>query len=199
MIVAWCLGAYDNGASFYENAPEEVFCPTCGGVIDFKWVPKRLGNVAHRNDLSFTYDGRMLASPRFASFCEGEFPGELEFIEIAAGTGPVFLPIPLKQVQYNCNKNIYLLQGELCDMCCEPQGRWRPEPIFLKGVKDPIEHGFYQTDVMFGDPSQRHPLLIVGLRVRERLLAEAFKGLIFDAVDHAWKPPSKGSARKGPS
>ena len=45
MIVAYGMWGQDNGAYYFREAPDEVFCPDCGSVIDRDYTPRTLGRV----------------------------------------------------------------------------------------------------------------------------------------------------------
>jgi hypothetical protein len=71
------LSAHDNQSYFYEggNAPA---CEVCGLVTDPAWVNDtfRLNTKKRALDLSATYDGAFIASPRLSAFV-ADWPGVL--------------------------------------------------------------------------------------------------------------------------
>ena len=82
MIVAYALGGPDNGGYYYREAPDEVFCPECGSVIDRDYAPRTLGRVKPIYDVAVTYDNHYIVSIKFKEFCERVRIKDLDFVKV---------------------------------------------------------------------------------------------------------------------
>jgi hypothetical protein len=55
-------------------------------------------------------------------------------------------------------------------------------PAFLRGVREPIERGFFRSDLVFGSGPEQRPLLFVGIRTAEALNEKRFEGYMLRPV-----------------
>jgi hypothetical protein len=56
-------------------------------------------------------------------------------------------------------------------------------PVFLRDVTEPIQEGFFRSDLEFASGPEQHPLILVGLRTAEKLRKQEFRKLDFLKVE----------------
>ncbi|WP_147473120.1 MULTISPECIES: hypothetical protein [Pseudomonas] len=69
LTIAYDLSAINNHAYFFEEAPENIFCKTCGCCIDPTYQPAEL-KTPNKTDIGVTYDRRFIASLRFKEYID---------------------------------------------------------------------------------------------------------------------------------
>lgn len=69
VTIAYDLSAINNHAYFFEEAPENIFCKTCGCCIDPSYQPAEL-KTQNKADIGATYDRRFIASLRFKEYID---------------------------------------------------------------------------------------------------------------------------------
>lgn len=51
------------------------------------------------------------------------------------------------------------------------------DPVYLTGVTEPIEEGFFRSDLEFASGPEQHPLFLVGVGTAEELRKQKFRKL----------------------
>lgn len=69
LTIAYDLSAINNHAYFFEEAPENIFCKSCGCCIDPSYQPAEL-RTPNKTDIGVTYDRRFIASLRFKEYID---------------------------------------------------------------------------------------------------------------------------------
>lgn len=181
MIVAYALGGPDNGGHYFREAPDEVFCPDCGSVIDRDYTPRTLGRVKPIYDVASTYDNHYIVSLKFKEFCERARIKDLDFIKV--NESPLLydlrsrLVLPFDAARRKTRFENY------CRTCDQYEAVAGATPVFLTGITHPIENGIYRTDTNFGSGREKWPMIIVGVKTKERMQLEKFKGAEYRAVE----------------
>lgn len=182
MIIGYILSGHDNGALFFDNAPEGVLCPKCSSCLDWSYVPERVKlHPSKRYDFSYTWDGRILVSPRFREFSvENRLEGSERFIHISKNPELYYFRGPKEQIEFDVERRETQF-SERCTACGSYEYVVGALPGFtkLKRLNQPV---FYRTDVMFGDGSRKNCLVAVNPEVKRLLTVQKFRGLAFNEL-----------------
>ncbi len=181
MIVAYGMWGQDNGAYYFREAPDEVFCPDCGSVIDRDYTPRTLGRVKPIYDVSSTYDNHRIVSLKFKEFCERVRIKNLDFVKVTES--PLLYDLrPRLVLQFDATRRKTRVEN-YCRTCDQYEAVAGATPVFLTGITSPIEEGIYRTDIEFGSGREKNPLKIIGVKTQERMQLEKFKGAEYRAVE----------------
>ena len=181
IILAYGVWGQDNGGYYYREAPDEVFCPDCGSVIDRDYTPRTLGRVKPIYDVASTYDNHSIVSLKFKEFCERARIKDLDFIKV--NESPLVYDLrPRLVLEFDAARTKIRFENR-CQTCNQFESVVGPIPGFLKGITSPIENGIYSTDIEFGSGREKNPLKIVGVKTMEHMHLEKFKGAEFIAVE----------------
>jgi hypothetical protein len=179
-IVAYQITGNDNGAHYFREAPESVFCPACDSVNDPTYVPTRLLHVRSRYPFSYTYDNRPIATEAFRNYCLERDPDGLEFVRVNAAP-ELYVMSAKRIVEFDAQKRRtkFIRPCDVCGRFTEVIGA---SPGFLRNVDTPLDCRFYRSDLEFGSRRNKHPVLLVGPELRYGLEKHKFKSMYFHPV-----------------
>ena len=181
MIVAYSISGSNNGAHYFEEAPESFFCSSCGCVIDQGYIPKRLLHLKKKiNDFTYTYDGRPIVKKQFREFCEHIYPSDIQFTEV--NEYPSLFMIHIMNKLVFDSKRRKTLFEDYCNTCMQYVQVAGATPGFLRNTENPIQRGFFHTDVEFGSYKEKNTMIIVGIETKTELIKRNFTGLEFRPI-----------------
>lgn len=174
--VGFVLSAADNGSFMLRGDAPHPACPACGLATARDWVDPAFRLTGSRLDASYTYDGYFVASERFVTVV-GE--RSATFVDLPSEPG-FFAVVPQVAVAFDSER-----RGTRFDDLCPTCGRYRSvagaTPAFLR-LDGPLPDVIVRTDVEFGSGDERHPLLLVGPDLANRLVAAALTGIELSPV-----------------
>ena len=189
MIIGYQLSALDDdsamlGPDTYRPSPRRGFhdwrygsngvphvatCPSCGRKTDPNYVSPTYRVRKRRRDATATYDGYTLVSARFKADCEREGWGGIEFVRLPADDQFFWLR-PNRIVEFDAVRRETRFE-ESCDTCHAYYSVVGATPVYLRDIREPLAEGFYRTDLEFASGPEQHPLIIVGPRTGEQIVA----------------------------
>ncbi len=180
MVIGYILYGQDNNLSFFANAPKNILCLHCGSCLDTSYYPKYLPLKKEVKDVSFTYDGRLIVSEKFKTFCDEYNVKGIEFFLV--NEKPKFYFVSSNRfLNFDVEKRETRFEN-LCPYCSNYESVIGATPAFLKDIDVSIKEGFYRTDIEFGSGSEKSPLFIIGLRTKKLIMKQHFKGIEFEAI-----------------
>jgi hypothetical protein len=181
MIVAYELLGQDNGAHYFEEAPEHFFCQKCGCVVNDSYIPKRLLHLKKSiGDISFTFDNRCIVSVRFKNVCDNYGVSGVDFIEV--NSKPLlYLIQPHKELKFDKERRKTLFD-EYCKVCNQFTQIIGSSPGFMEEISNPIRKGIFHTDLEFGSYKGKTKSILVSLDIKEHIISENLNGVEFSPV-----------------
>lgn len=180
MIIGYVLYGYDNDSYMYYWDKNMPVCDECGYKLNFQYTNPEFKLKRRVYDLSFTYDNCCIVSLKFKEFCERERYQSINFGK--------FLLEP-NFFHFTANNIVQLKSVEggirfvnFCEKCKNYESIVFPGPKLINNRKEPLEDGFYRTDLFFGSGNEKNPLLIIGVDTYKKIKREKFKGLSFDEI-----------------
>ena len=166
---------------FYEDAPDSVFCPACGDVLDRDYAPKDLKAKHIFFAAVFTSDGHTIASEKFKELLERLEIPDLDLIRVNERP-PLYDLQPRRIIPYDVECGPPRFEKN-CPSCGQYESVIGPTYSCLKGVERPIETGIFRTDLKFASGREKSPNLIVGLQTAELIKKERRRGLVLNPID----------------
>ena len=153
-------------------------CPYCHSK--FKSVPDLDYRLRKRKlDAYYTYDGFLIVSEKFKSFCEINKYGNLEFKKLNHNGFYFFEPHSFFKT--NIFWNPFNILGYWCDKCknySQVSGGVLKDETFILESDDFI----MRTDTFRGSFESKSLDIIVGLKTMEKMKEFGLKGLVFTDV-----------------
>lgn len=123
-------------------------------------------------DIGSSYDGREIVSARFKAFCEENYPGEADFFPVTMKAD--FFYMTIRRILVFDTEKYGTRFDKLCHLCGNYESITGCSPGLIKNQPEPIERGFYRTDVIFGSGREKSPFFIIGLKTKEEIKAMKF-------------------------
>jgi hypothetical protein len=171
---------HENDLYFFYGRNDVTRCPRCGQLLR-KWdenlrivvIPPRL-----KLDVSYSYDGVVVVSPRFRHVYDSSDLTGLSFGELQNGYWWIR---PQQAVKYDVEKRgtRFMLQCSECGIYKEVAGA---TPAFLVPPSNVGPMAFVRTDVEFGSGDEKSPLVICGEAAARVLQAADLSGLELEPV-----------------
>lgn len=195
MIVAFELSPHDNdtymlGEETYrpprsmgyhdwrfgkDGVAHPATCATCGRKTDSEFVDPKYKAKRRRWDVGGTYDGYVVVSKRFREFCRKQRWKGMSFLPIPGDTD--FFVLRLSNVLTFDSKRRKTRFEDPCPTCGEFYNVIGANPVYLCGVTQPIEEGFFRSDLEFASGPEQHPLILVGIGTADKLRKQKFQKL----------------------
>lgn len=172
-IVAYDIGVPSGRGYFFEpGIHARICCPRCERVLrPYRPPCVRLKDY---NDLSATYDCRLMASERFRRFCLArKLPG-VEFI-LLNKRRRLFWFHMTRRLRFPRGSGSFE-RGPRC-RACGYAPYFVGRPIVLKNHRRPISRGFYRSDISFGSCFIASPIMFVDPDTAATLRRAKMKGL----------------------
>jgi hypothetical protein len=180
MIIAYVAWPPDNGTYMWADTnktgvpPPGILCDACGQRIDYQTINPNYRPPRSYYDLSRTYDGDFLVSPRLREHWEQRPVSGITFVDI---------PSSRRYFVLRCTMVLKLARPEslrfeeYCSFCRQYRSVWGLKSEKLEGIDVPIEHGVFTSDLRVGYYPQFGPELIIGVRTWEEMIGLKVKGL----------------------
>ncbi len=188
MIIGYEMTGYNND-SFMTGSCEKLYdlpflpkCNKCGYRTDYRYTNKDFKLKRKTLDLSSTYDGITIVSLKFKEFCNRYGYKNLVFVELPKS--PYFFQF---YIEGNFLKYDATLKEKFCDNCKFYESVIGPS-IQIDNFKNPLEDGFYQSDLWFASGNEKSPVLIISPATKENLTKEKIKNICLSKIE------SKGSS-----
>ena len=201
MIVAYELCPHDNdthmlgdetfrpprSAGFHDwrfgkdGVPHPATCPTCGTKTDPEYVNPKFKAKRRTWDIGATYDGYDIVSKRFRDFCRKHRWEGMTFVPLPADKD--FFVLRLSKVLPFDSKRGETRFEDPCPTCGEYYNVIMEGPVYLRGVTEPIQDGFFRSDLEFASGPEQHPLILVGLGTAEKLRKQKFQKFNLEEVE----------------
>ena len=200
MIIAYALTPHDSGAhmlgpdtfrpeeagGFYDwrfgrdGVAHPATCSRCGRKTDRNYVNGKFRAEKRAWDVSATYDGYCIVSQRFRQFSEQRAWEGMEFV--ALPSDPEFFILRLNNVLRfdSCRRKTRFERP--CSQCNAYFDVVGGTPAYLSGVPEPLDEGFYRTDLEFGSGHEQAPMILVGVGTASLLKAGRFRNFDLHAV-----------------
>lgn len=179
MIVAYRLLIYDGDADFFEDRHASIFCRNCGTLLDKSYLPTGLC-PRKAYDICSTFDGRTLVNERFKVWSDKR--GYEGLLYHRVNERPPYYALDLSNTVRFYSERAKTRFENKCPICGNFESVVGTYPLGLLQVETPLEDGFFRTDLEFGSRWEKHPLIIVGLRVRECMKQERFRLVDFEPI-----------------
>jgi hypothetical protein len=180
VTVGFVISGPDNKSFMLDDALDYPRCPVCGWLTDPDWVNAGFAITLDVWDVSFTYENYCLVSERFREIA----PDGGQYVPLPRSPG--FYVLQSSEVREFDSER----RGTRFENRCSACDRWAAvagaAPAFLRDPT-PLPDRIIRTDIEFGSGNEKHPLLLVGVELGQRLRDNRLAGLDL-------KPVSPGSA-----
>lgn len=163
-----------------EKHPNASTCKECGYILDFEYHNPFFKIKRKTFDFSHPYDIGHIVSLKFKEFCIRENYKGLLFKEFERQ--PNFFQLIVNNVVQFDTQKAKTEFGKRCKTCNNYEFTTGFEPPSLKNTSNPLDDGFYRTDILFGSYNRKNPIIVVGTETYQKLKREKMKGLIFDPI-----------------
>jgi len=176
----YAIFAADADIYYYEGAPEDLFCPSCGSYIGSKpYLPSNLKVQKLEKDFSYSYDGKLILSNKAKAFLEENISTKLVFHRVNSEPEAFVFETPNIAIFDSEKRKTRFI--DKCDQCGNFESIIGSTPPFLKIDHDLDKMGVYVTDIQFGSGREKSPLIIVGEQLG-LMLKKAFKEIDLEEV-----------------
>lgn len=193
MILAYHFSPHDDGthmlgketyslprsAGFHDwrfgknGVPHPATCPTCGRKTDPEYVNPHFRAKRRTWDISTTYDGYDIVSTRFRDFCQEHGWKGMSFVRLPEDKEFFVLRLSLV-LSFDARRRGTRFE-DLCPSCGGFYNVIGATPVYLSGVAEPIQDGFFRSDLEFASGPEQSPLVLIGLRTAEELRKQEFQ------------------------
>ena len=176
----YAIFAADADINYYSDAPEELFCSSCGSYIGSKpYLPNDLMESGLKKDFCYSYDGQLIISTKAKIFLEVNSSTELEFHKINSDPEAFVIEAHGKAI-FDTEKRKTRFVSK-CGKCGNFESIVGSTPPFLKNASNIEQMGLYFTDIQFGSGKEKSPLIIVGEKLG-KMLKKTFKEIDLEEV-----------------
>ena len=165
---SWMTGSCDKLFPELEDIPK---CLVCGYRTDFRYTNPHFKLRKKSLDYSGTYDGVTIVSNKFKVCCENLWYSNLVFVPLQKAPGFFQFYITDSFITYSAHR-----KEKLCHNCGQYESIIGPT-IDLHHISEPLEDGFYQSDLWFASGNEKHPIYLVAPETMTKLKAAGLKGL----------------------
>ncbi|TGX79429.1 hypothetical protein E5358_14900 [Palleniella muris] len=180
-VVAKALYGYDMEFMYGRNDIKDPGqCPICH--TSFKKVPNPDYKVQKKKgDVFCTYDGYMIVTEKFKTFCEINEYRYLKFIPLPKSPGYYYFEAEgIFRIDSTRRHFYFGKKQECCNQydCIAIGGMlWKDKDFYL-----PTDDFIFQTDYWFGDHHNKSPLVIIGTKTAGKMKRYGLSGIYFDNV-----------------
>lgn len=200
MIVAYMISPHDDGthmlgvrtyrpprsAGFHDwrfgenGVAHPATCATCGRKTDPTYINSEFKAKRRKRDISATYDGYDIVSTRFRRFCEEQGWQGMTFVPLPADRD--FFVLRLSNVlPFDAERRGTKFEDP-CPTCRAFYNVIGATPVYLRGIREPIDEGFFRSDLEFASGPEQGPLILVGVGTAEKLKEQKFQKYALHAV-----------------
>jgi len=175
------------GADFHDwrfgkdGIAHPTTCPNCGRKTDSTFINPKFKVRKRKWDISTTYDGYHLVSKRFRSFCVKHGWEGMTFVPLSADND--FFVLRLSRIlKFDAQRRETRFENP-CPTCRAFYSVIGATPVFLRDIKEPIEEGFFRSDLEFASGPEQSPLILIGVGTAEKLKKQKFQKYALHAVE----------------
>lgn len=173
IILCYAISGYDND-SHMTGSCEKLFaeltdipkCSKCGYRTDYRYTNKDFVLKRKTLDFSSTYDGITIVSLKFKEFCLRNGYNNLNFIKLPKSPNFFQFYVDGNYIEYNAG-----LKENYCDLCGQYESVCVPM-INLEKITEPLQDGFYQSDLWFASGNEKSPIIIIAPETYAKLKTE---------------------------
>jgi len=187
MLIGYTLSAYDNDSYMcsscdrvLDDMPGLSVCSTCSWRTDFAYTNPAFKIKRKKYDISYTYDGALIASERFRDICHANGYDGLEFRDLPKSSGWFHLHVHAVR-EFDAVRRRTRFEN-LCDTCGFYESVVGATPSFLVD-SSPLLDGFCRSDLLFASRNEKHPLIFVGVDTLNTLKESGITGLCPDKIE----------------
>jgi hypothetical protein len=164
-----------------DGVPHPATCPICGRKTDSDFVNPKYKAKRRTWDIGATCDGYDIVSKRFREFCRKNRWKGMPFVPLPADQD--FFVLRLSNVLPFDSKRRRTRFEDACPKCGEFYNVIGANPVYLRGVTEPIQEGFFRSDLEFASGPEQHPLILVGIGTAEKLRKQKFQKFDLEEVE----------------
>jgi len=178
LLIGYEILPWDN-QSWMTGSSEKLFpeltdipkCLVCGYRTDFRYTNLNFKLKRKSLDYSGTYDGITIVSKKFKICCEELGYSNLFFIALPKAPGFFQFYIKDNFISYSAHR-----KEKLCEACEQYESIIGPT-IDLHNVHEPLEDGFYQSDLWFASGNEKSPTYLIGPETMAKFKGAGLKGI----------------------
>lgn len=172
-------GLYAVEAFYWGLVPQPgIHCPECYSPLDQEFVSRDVRIRMRKDAMDAT--GHVVVSERFRNFCVRNRYADLAFHDV--GKRRKRYELRAKRILRVDVERSHPYLAEFCTRCGNFECYLRGKGLFLENVNEPLPDGFYRTDLIWGCRAGKHPLILVGIETKRKLVAAGLTGLDFRSV-----------------
>jgi hypothetical protein len=172
-----------------RNPDSPRHCPRCGYRLDFfphnpayrlgrrRRLAYPLGRegVYRRADLTATYDGQTIVTQAFKHFCQAQGYAGVEFLAFDNDRQHFHLLVS-PVVAFDTERASTYFENR-CEVCGNYESVVRPGSTLR--AERPLGDGLYRSELLYASGNAKHPVLVVGVATREKMILAGLRGLEF--------------------
>ena len=184
--------SYNNTYMLDDNDQAIPHCLHCGlwldpfqHRLDYSTKQRLPGLNPRKYDIAATLDHRIIVSQKFCDFCLEYGYDSMEYFELTNDLAHFQLKL-IKDIRIDREKS-QVRYGKLCPVCRRydmilagrnPWTVWRSKQGSLVfEVSEPIEEGFFRTELALGSGNKKSPGIIVGIETGKKLKQSGLTGV----------------------
>jgi hypothetical protein len=175
------ISSQDNGLYFFRDREDVARCTVCGELLK-KWE-EDLASVsiskAPKYDLSYSYDGVLVATRRVKELIEHEGLTGMSFRPLQRD---LFAARPNDVVAFDAKRRGTRFE-EKCEACGSYESVIGATPVLLRAGAVIAPNAFARTDLEFGSNDEKTPLVLCGDDAARALTKGKLRGVDLMPVD----------------
>jgi hypothetical protein len=197
-LIGYVLYPKDIDSYMWDDFREFKKCERCGFRTEFLGTNSKYRPIRTAPDFGATWDGEYIVTRRFKNFCEAFNLAGLEYFGFRKDTDH-FQLVFTRIIKIDQMLSKPVLRDGPCQNCGQSRGlHWEKPWTF--SVTNPLEIGFYRSDVLTGWDNDKRPLHIVSPRTRQLLESSDLTGFhSFEAVYAPATPALEAAIETYPS
>jgi hypothetical protein len=184
MVIASILRGQENRSysvnGFFAKEDNKIVCKNCKSINSPYYFDKRMSLENKKLDFSSTYEGAIIVSERFKSYCIEKLVNNVLFLPLEEVSGFFYFYVLGKYVQLDQEKSDIKMK-EICIECGYNKEVYGGLKIFLKNSSE-LAQGFHLTDIFWRSHYVFTQNIVVDLQTKKDLKDQKFKGLLFENV-----------------
>jgi len=178
MLLGYTISEPDNGCYMFTDFPLTE-CARYSNIYSLNVVNPNFVVPKKKLNITCTYDGFTIVNEKFKQFCEAAQYQGLEFVALPKSPGFYWFKIH-NVLAYDTAARMtrFINYNAACNGYEEIIGA---TPACLT-IKQPLQEGFYRSDVCFGSFAGKSPLYFVGETTKQKLRTAGFKEIHFAKI-----------------
>ncbi len=160
---------------FAENEKiHSAVCEICGSKKEEYYINSNFKLRRKVYDISSTYDGHIIVSEKFRTFCIRKNYHGIEFIQIKKGVP--FYVFVINNILELDEENMKIRKSNFCNLCNEYSSIVGPNPLKFKNNLVELEKTFYISDIKFGSAHEKQSIMFINDEIIKELEIEKIRG-----------------------